>query len=234
MPSARGSHPALRPRIPAARVRDGIVTMARTTNGRHTGCRSMRSTPRVHPITVEQYAEFTRETGHGAPGIRDLPLVVTPAHESPFRELAAPYVWRGGEPPRERGRHPVTLVTHADATAYCRWLSGRIGRLVRLPTEAEWERAARGERDGARYPWGDDVDASRAQLPARSGVEAAPRHAAGRLLSAERLAALRHGRQRLAVGGRLVSRRRVPQRRADATRAGPAAARCASCAAARG
>ena len=118
----------------------------------------------VHPITVEQYAEFTRETGHGAPGIRDLPLVVTPAHESSFRELAAPYVWRGGDPPRERARHPVTLVTHADATAYCRWLSGRIGRLVRLPTEAEWERAARGERDGARYPWGDDVDASRANF----------------------------------------------------------------------
>ena len=32
----------------------------------------------VHPVTIEQYAEFTRETGHGAPGIRDLPLVVTP------------------------------------------------------------------------------------------------------------------------------------------------------------
>ena len=56
----------------------------------------------VHPITVDQYAEFTRETGHGAPGIRDLPLVVTPAHESSFRELAMPYVWRGGDPPRER------------------------------------------------------------------------------------------------------------------------------------
>ena len=51
----------------------------------------------VHPITVEQYAEFTRETGHGAPGIRDLPLFVTPAHESSFRELAMPYVWRGGD-----------------------------------------------------------------------------------------------------------------------------------------
>jgi formylglycine-generating enzyme len=118
----------------------------------------------AHPITVEQYAEFTRESGHGAPAIRDLPLVVTSTQESSFRELAAPYCWRGGEPPRERARHPVTMVTHADATAYCRWLSGRIGRLVRLPTEAEWERAARGERDGERYPWGDDVDASRANF----------------------------------------------------------------------
>ncbi|MEO8680244.1 MAG: formylglycine-generating enzyme family protein [Vicinamibacterales bacterium] len=118
----------------------------------------------THSVTVEQYGEFTKETGHGVPAVRDLPLVVTPAHEAVFRELAAPYVWRGGDPPRERARHPVTLVTHGDATAYCRWLSGRIGRLVRLPTEAEWERAARGGLNAQRYPWGDDVDASRANF----------------------------------------------------------------------
>ncbi len=88
-------------------------------------------------------------------------MLVTPQHELPFRELAAPYVWRGGDPPRDRGRHPVTLVTHADAMAYCRWLSGQIGQLVRLPTEAEWERAARGGLEQKRYPWGDDIDASR-------------------------------------------------------------------------
>ena len=90
----------------------------------------------IHPITVEQYGEFAKEAGYGVPAIRDLPLVVTPAQEPSFRELATPYVWRGGEMPRERARHPVTLVTHADATAYCRWLSGRVGRLVRLPTDA--------------------------------------------------------------------------------------------------
>ena len=118
----------------------------------------------THPVTIDQYAEFTTEAGHGAPAVRDLPLMVTPAQEPSFRELAAPYVWRSGEPPRERATHPVTLVTHADATAYCRWLSGRIGRLVRLPTEAEWERAARGDLAKSRYPWGDDVDASRANF----------------------------------------------------------------------
>ena len=46
----------------------------------------------IHPITVEQYGEFAKESGYGVPAIRDLPLVVTAAHEPAFRELAAPYI----------------------------------------------------------------------------------------------------------------------------------------------
>lgn len=118
----------------------------------------------VHPITVEQYAEFTRASGYEVPSVRDLPLVVTPSHEAAFRELAAPYDWRAGEPIGERARHPVTLVTFDDAVAYCRWLSEQVGRSVRLPTEAEWECAARGGEKGLRYPWGDDVDGSQANF----------------------------------------------------------------------
>lgn len=49
---------------------------------------------------------------------------------------------------------PITHVNRADADAYCRWLQQRTGRRVRLPTEEEWERAARGGIDQARYPWG--------------------------------------------------------------------------------
>ena len=118
----------------------------------------------IHAVTNEQYAEFVRDTEHRAPSLREVPRLVTAAQEASYRELAAPYVWPGGEMPRDRARHPVTLVTHADAVAYCEWLSAKIGRAVRLPTEAEWERAARGGVEGRRYPWGDDIDPSRANF----------------------------------------------------------------------
>jgi sulfatase modifying factor 1 len=50
---------------------------------------------------------------------------------------------------------PVVGVSWLEALGYCDWLSLRTGRAFRLPTEAEWERAARGGRDGELYPWGN-------------------------------------------------------------------------------
>ena len=125
----------------------------------------------AHPVTNAQYAEFVRNTGHHAPDVRDLPSFVSPAAEPTFRELASPYVWRGGDLPKDRGLHPVTLVTYADAVAYCVWLGTRLDRAVRLPTEAEWERAARGGGEGRRYPWGDEIDPSRSNFLPDAGLK---------------------------------------------------------------
>ena len=51
--------------------------------------------------------------------------------------------------------HPVTHVSWADAQAFCAWAAGQSGQRVRLPTEAEWEKAARGA-DGSPFPWGQE------------------------------------------------------------------------------
>ncbi len=60
----------------------------------------------------------------------------------------------------QRFRHPdqpVTSVSWFDAMAYCQWLARRTGEPYRLPTEAEWERAARGGLESKLYTWGDDA-----------------------------------------------------------------------------
>jgi formylglycine-generating enzyme required for sulfatase activity len=113
------------------------------------------------PVTNEEYARFVGATGHPEPGIHRLPLITTGGRDGLFREMAAPYVWRDRMPPPGRSGHPVVLVRYDDAVAYCRWLSESLGREVRLPTEAEWEKAARGGAAGQRYPWGEEMDPSR-------------------------------------------------------------------------
>jgi formylglycine-generating enzyme required for sulfatase activity len=74
-----------------------------------------------------------------------------------------PRFWRherfrgGGLPGNEA--FPVVGVNWFEAMAYCRWLSAKTGQTYRLPTEAEWEKAARGT-DQRRYAWGDEIDGS--------------------------------------------------------------------------
>lgn len=88
-----------------------------------------------YPITNQQYAEFlSRERA-----------VLEPNKED----------WFNRKPQPEKRNFPVTSVSWLDAQAYCRWLSGVTNKKYRLPTEAEWEKAARGE-NGRIYPWGDE------------------------------------------------------------------------------
>ena len=90
-----------------------------------------------YPVTNGQYARFVAETDHRPP-----------AH------------WQGNAPSAWLLNHPVVAVSWHDALAYCRWRSQTDGRPYRLPSEAEWEMAARGT-DGRIYPWGNDFDPSR-------------------------------------------------------------------------
>jgi formylglycine-generating enzyme required for sulfatase activity len=99
----------------------------------------------VFPVTRAEYAAFVDATGRDAPRDWDEPL------------------FAGAD-------LPVVGVSWHDAVAYCAWRT-RDGSPERLPTEAEWERAARGGVDGAAYPWGDGIpswipDGGRGPLPA--------------------------------------------------------------------
>ncbi|MEW6731962.1 MAG: formylglycine-generating enzyme family protein [Acidobacteriota bacterium] len=80
--------------------------------------------------------------------------------------------WRSlYQPGREN--YPVVLVSWYDAVKYCNWLSEVTGDYYRLPTEAEWEYAARGKFTGKSYPWGDEMNTEMANYDAETDSERA-------------------------------------------------------------
>lgn len=96
-----------------------------------------------HPLTNAEYKLFVDETGH-----------------------RAPQHWEGGRIPQGWENHPVIFVNRHDAAAYLEWRSRKEGRPYRLPTVSEFEYAARGGRPDARYPWGDEAPAGKANYNA--------------------------------------------------------------------
>jgi serine/threonine-protein kinase len=84
-----------------------------------------------YPVTNHQYQAFIEASGRKGP-----------EH------------WEGSVIPEGKEDHPVFNVSWHDARTFCRWLNEMSGEVVRLPTEAEWEKAARGV-DGRIYPWGN-------------------------------------------------------------------------------
>jgi len=110
------------------------------------------------PITNRQYLDFVRSTGHRVPNV-DRRTWAQYGLIHPYSRTRR-FAWAGGNVPKNRDRHPVVLVSHDDAQAYAQWISRSTGQVWRLPTEAEWEKAARGPI-GHWFPWGNTFDPAR-------------------------------------------------------------------------
>ncbi|MCB9122873.1 MAG: SUMF1/EgtB/PvdO family nonheme iron enzyme [Caldilineaceae bacterium] len=107
------------------------------------------------PVTVAQFAAFVEATGYKTQAERDGKAWSYTGSKWDWLQGAN---WRHPRGPesdvRQKQDHPVTCVTVRDAVAFCEWAGKATSTAVRLPSEAEWEKAARGT-DGRIYPWGD-------------------------------------------------------------------------------
>lgn len=105
-------------------------------------------------VTVAEFAAFVADTGHQTgPSCR---------YAGPASRTVDPvegFTWREAAPGRPAmPQQAVGCIAWHDATAYTEWLSQKTGKSYRLPSEAEWEYAARAGRPETAYAWGDDPD----------------------------------------------------------------------------
>jgi len=113
------------------------------------------------------FAAFVRETGYLTTAEREMGSYLSSAGDF-VDDVSWKHPHGPGSSIEGKENHPVVHISFYDAVEYCKWLSGRTGRHFRLPTEAEWERAARGE-NGREYPWGNRIDPSKANYKTGSG-----------------------------------------------------------------
>lgn len=100
-----------------------------------------------YPVTYRQWRTFLDETGYGWRGQW---YAIRRGRRGWLRRFAPCPAY-----PAQMANYPIVDVSLADAQAYCAWLSDRLGLRCALPTEFQWEKAARGG-DGRTYPWGEE------------------------------------------------------------------------------
>lgn len=111
-----------------------------------------------YPVTNSEYGEFVAAGGYETEAYWT--AMGWKWQRGRLGEKPEPYFWR--EPRLNGARYPVVGVSWYEAVAFCNWLSARDGALVRLPTEREWEYAARGADRARNFPWGDTFERGRA------------------------------------------------------------------------
>jgi len=108
-----------------------------------------------HDVSVGEFSRFVQESGYVSQAEKSGGCYV---HDGISWRMNPTASWRSPGF-KQDDRHPVVCVTWNDAVQYAAWLSGKDGRSYRLPTEAQWEYAARGGGRIERYAGGDDLDA---------------------------------------------------------------------------
>jgi toxoflavin biosynthesis protein ToxD len=131
--------------------------------------RSLSALAKTYGGTRESYREEAPRHTFALPAFAIAQIPVTNALYAVFVAASGarpPITWRAAQPPAALLAHPVVDVSWLDARAFCTWLNGAVGQSYRLPSEAEWEHAARGV-DGRAFPWGNEWDAARANTRER-------------------------------------------------------------------